>query len=63
MLPDEIPWPDVVAQGDVGMIRDWLSASRQGHVLADALAEYDLMEIWNPRGVVPRVKRSGGANG
>lgn len=60
MLTDEIPWPDVAGQGDVGVIRDWLSASRQGHVLADHLAEYDLMELWNPRGVVPRRKRMEG---
>jgi hypothetical protein len=63
MLTDEIPWPDVVAQGDVGVIRDWLAASRQGHALADHLAEYDMMEIWNPSGVVPRRGNRGGTNG
>ena len=54
MLTDEIPWPAVAEAGDVGVIGDWLAASRQGHTLADHLAEYDLMDIWNPRGVVPR---------
>lgn len=50
----EIPWPDVAGHGDIGVIHEWVAASRKGHALADHLAEYDLMEIWNPGGVVPR---------
>lgn len=60
LLEGEMPWPDVAGAGDVGVIREWLAASRQGHALADHLAEHDLMEIWNPSGMVPRRKLSGG---
>jgi hypothetical protein len=60
MLIDEIPWPDVAGAGDVGVIWAWMAASRQGHALADHLAEHDLMEIWNPRGAVPRRGNRGG---
>lgn len=63
LMDGEIPWPDVPGHGDVGVIADWLAASRQGHALADHLAEYDLMEVWNPRGVVPRRKQWRTENG
>lgn len=54
---DEIPWPDTPGSGDINVVLGWLIASREGRTLADALAEYDLMDIWNPRGIVPRRKQ------